>query len=366
MYTATQTAPARAWPRVAISSRRYLGGKSKLLPFFAEVVADRLGCPSSFADLFAGTGVVAHSFNAADRPVLANDLLYCNHLSLRCFLGDGGLDAADLTPRIAELNGLAPQAGYATRHFGGRYFSKENAGRIDAIRDTIARWTQEGEITTSEEAVLITALLYAADRVAHTCGHYDAFRRAPMGGEALSLRLPDFDARDNRHNRIFNEDANALTRRIEADVLYLDPPYNSRQYSDCYHLLENLARWEKPEVFGAARKMDRAALKSRYCHKDAAEALDDLVQSAHCRALLLSYNNMGERGNDRSNARIADDDILQILRRRGDVEVYTRTFSAFSAGLADHSEGHEERLFLCRMREGPSRGEARRLPLHRA
>ena len=89
------------------------------------------------------------------------------------------------------------------------------------------------------------------------------------------MLLPEIDL--NLNNRIFNEDANELIERIECDLLYLDPPYNSRQYSDAYHLLENVARWEKPEVFGVARKMDRSALKSDYCMSNATQAFEDLI-----------------------------------------------------------------------------------------
>ena len=294
---------------------------------------------------------------------LANDLLYSNHLALRCFLGESEISPESIEESIATLQGLAPAAGYATKHFGGAYFTHQNAARIDAIRERIDLWSRQKQISSQVEAVLITALLYAADKVAHTCGHYDAFRRAPLAPTPLQLRVPEFEASKNVGNRITNENANTLVRHIEADAIYLDPPYNSRQYSDTYHLIENLARWQKPEVFGEARKMDRASLKSRYCSRNAAKALDELVQSASCRHLLLSYNNMGDRGNDRSNARISDDDIMTILGRRGKVTVHKRTFNAFTTGLAFHSAGHEERLFVCEVQSKPSLGQERRMAI---
>ena len=69
-------------------------------------------------------------------------------------------------------------------------------------------------------------------------------------------------------------DTNAIASTIEADLVYIDPPYNSRQYCDAYHLLENVARWEKPEVFGVAKKMDRTSLKSAYCTQKAVKVFD--------------------------------------------------------------------------------------------
>lgn len=143
-----------------------------------------------------------------------------------------------------------------------------------------------------------------------------------------------------------NEDTNELVKRISADLVYIDPPYNSRQYCDIYHLLENIARWEKPEVKGVARKMDRSALKSDYCTAKATAAFEKLIESIEAKYILLSYNNMAKKGNGRSNAKISDEDIMRILSRKGNVKVFTQGYKPFSAGKSNIDE-HEERLFLC-------------------
>ena len=137
-----------------------------------------------------------------------------------------------------------------------------------------------------------------------------------------------------------------LVRKIVADLVYIDPPYNSRQYCDAYHLLENVARWEKPEVFGVAKKMDRTALKSKCCTRSAAEAFDDLIKQLKCKYIVLSYNNMAQKGNDRSNARISDDDIIRILSAKGEVKIFSEEYKAFTTGKSD-IEDNQERLFLC-------------------
>ena len=128
--------------------------------------------------------------------------------------------------------------------------------------------------------------------------------------------------------------------------MYLDPPYNSRQYCDAYHLLENVARWEKPAVEGVARKMERKKLKSKYCTRAAAESFEDLVNNLNCRYILLSYNNMSKKGNVRSNAKISDEDILRILKAKGQVQVFSECYKAFTTGKSDIQD-NVERLFLC-------------------
>ena len=120
--------------------------------------------------------------------------------------------------------------------------------------------------------------------------------------------------------------------------------HNSRQYCDAYHLLENVARWEKPEVFGVARKMDRTALKSDYCTQKATVAFENLIDSIHAKYILLSYNNMANKGNDRSNAKISDDDY-ENFKKREKVK-FLEDYKAFSTGKSD-IQANQERLFLC-------------------
>ena len=193
---------------------------------------------------------------------------------------------------------------------------------------------------------MITSLLYAMDKIAKTCGHHDAYRKGAEFDKPLELLVPLAEMHNNPNNRCYNEDANNLVGSINADLVYIDPPYNSRQYCDAYHLLENVARWEKPEVFGVARKMDRTKLKSKYCTKSAAEAFEDLVGNITSKYILLSYNNMAEKGNDRSNAKISDEDIFRILENKGAVKVFSESYKPFTTGKSDISE-NEERLFLC-------------------
>ena len=159
--------------------------------------------------------------------------------------------------------------------------------------------------------------------------------------------MPLAEVHNNADNKCYNTDANELVKKIKSDLVYIDPPYNSRQYCDAYHLLENVARWEKPEVFGVAKKMDRSSMKSKYCTQSATEAFELLIKDINAKYILLSYNNMAAKGNDRSNAKISDDDILRILKKKGEVKVFSESYKAFTTGKSDIDD-NQERLFLCR------------------
>lgn len=328
-----------------INNRRYLGNKYKLLPFITKVVDRECSDIQSIADIFAGTGAVASAFT--DKIIITNDLMYSNYICNYAWFGSETYNQQTIIDYVVHYNSLVKlKDNYMTDNFADTYFSRDDCAKIGYIREDIEKNYKKKNINDRERAILITSLLYAMDKIAKTCGHYDAYRKGAEFDKPLELLVPLAERHNNPNNRCYNEDANNLVGSINADLVYIDPPYNSRQYCDAYHLLENVARWEKPEVFGVARKMDRTKLKSKYCTKSAAEAFEDLVGNITSKYILLSYNNMAEKGNDRSNAKISDEDILRILENKGTVKVFSESYKPFTTGKSDISE-NEERLFLC-------------------
>ena len=329
-----------------ISNRRYLGSKTRLLPIISSVIQENCKKCSSFFDVFGGTGVVAGHFNH-DFKIIENDLLYSNYLSFEAFLGTGKVNKKKINFLISSLNNLVPQKeNYYSVNFADTYLSKDNMRKVGAIRDEIERLYLEKEISFREMAVLVTALIYAIDHIANTVGHYDAYRKGADLDKTLILKPLEIYGTDNSNNKIFNTDSNELAKTIKADIAYIDPPYNSRQYADAYHFLENVARNEKPEVEGVARKMDRSALKSKYNTKSAPKAFEELIQALDVKYILVSYNNIGEKANARSNAKISDTEIISALEKRGKVKIFEKEFNSFTAGKT-RIEDHKERLFLC-------------------
>ena len=328
-----------------INNRRYLGNKYKLLDFIRGTIDAECPDITTVADIFAGTGSVASAFS--DKKIITNDLLYFNHLCHIAWFGSEKYDEEKIKNLICFYNAVKPiEDNYMSTNFANTFFSLEDCRKIGYIREDIEDNFKEQKINSRERAILITSLIYAMDRIANTCGHYDAYIKGAEFEKSLELCVPLASNNNNENNQCYNEDANQLVRRIEADLVYIDPPYNSRQYCDAYHLLENVARWGKPEVKGVALKMDRSALKSDYCTSSAAEAFEDLVSHIRARYIVLSYNNMAGKGNDRSNAKISDDDIMRILSRKGRVKVFSEQYKAFSAGKSNIT-GNEERLFVC-------------------
>jgi len=325
-----------------LSNRRYLGSKYKLLGFIEDIVNQKCGEVKSFCDIFAGTGVVGERFNTKYIDVISNDFLSANYACLQTFLNT--VQALDIE-KIQYLNNIFVDDNYFSEHFGNRYFSMENAKKIGAIREEIDNIVDSQQ----EKNNLICSLLYAFDKVANTVGHYDAFRNNMDSIKPVNLLIPNIDYSHNINNKVYQKDANQLIKKISCDVLYIDPPYNSRQYSDTYHLLENLAEWKKPDVVGIGKKMDRKHIKSDYCFKNATNAFSDLIGNANCKHILFSYNNTQKSKDDRSNARISDDDIFDILNNKGKVVVFEMSYKAFTTGKSN-SDGNIERVFYCKVK----------------
>ena len=328
-----------------INNRRYLGNKYKLLDFIKGTVEKECKGITTVADIFAGTGSVASAFS--DKKLITNDLLYFNHVCHIAWFGAENYDEEKIENLICYYNAIKPnEENYMSLNFADTFFSLEDCRKIGFIREDIEINYKEKRINTRERAILITSLLYAMDKIANTCGHYDAYIKGASFDKHLELSIPLASNNNNENNQCYNEDSNQLVERIEADLVYIDPPYNSRQYCDAYHLLENVAKWEKPEVKGVALKMDRTSLKSDYCTSSATKAFEDLISKITAKYILLSYNNMAEKGNGRSNAKISDDDIMRILSRKGKVKVFSEDYKAFSAGKSNITD-NQERLFLC-------------------
>lgn len=338
-----------------IQNRRFLGNKYKLLNFIDETITKHCPGTKTILDIFAGTGVVAKHFSDK-MDVITNDILYSNYISHVAFMSHEYADILKLKTITNEFNNLEIEVmpdNYMSHAFGDTYFSYNNCKRIGHIRDRIEDYKNDNMINERERAILITSLLYSMDKIANTCGHYDAFIKDAHFDKQFEYKLIKITNNFSNTARFYRGDANKVIKEADfpmVDCVYCDPPYNSRNYSDLYHVLENIAEWRKPDVKGVARKMDRTNIKSAYCSKDAVKAFEDLVLNLKCKYIVLSYNNTGNKADGRSNARMSDEDIIRILKMRGTVNIYSTKYKAFTTGKTNNNTANEERLFVCEVK----------------
>jgi adenine-specific DNA-methyltransferase len=232
---------------------------------------------------------------------------------------------------INWLNGLTGRKdGFVYRHYCAgsgsqrNYFSDENGQRCDAIRYQLEEWRAASLLSGDEYYLLLAALLEAVDRVANTASVYAAFLKHIKTTALKPLRLiPPPIIESNLAHEIYCSDANELTRRIECDVLYLDPPYNHRQYATNYHILETIAVGDSPELSGKTGLRPYTKQRSRYCLKsEATAAFTELVKQVRARHIILSYNDEGL---------LSADDLQAIFRQRGTCEVRRLPYKRFRA-----------------------------------
>lgn len=279
---------------------RYIGNKTKLLRFIGGVLRRRGIRAGTAVDPFSGTASVARELKRLGFRVIAADLMEYAHVLAKAYVEATSIDD-DLRARIAYLNGLPGQPGFLTENFSAPtrlYFTPSNAGRIDAIRACIHTWHAGGEISEIDNYILLASLIEASDRVANTTGVYAAYVKSwqPNARRALELRAPDIIGSNGCHAH--RADALQLVSQLEEfDLLYLDPPYNSRQYAGYYHVPELLAMgWfeGKPELRGKTGLLPDREKRSDWSRRSKCEdALEKLIASARCKHIVMSYNAEG-------------------------------------------------------------------------
>ena len=342
---------------VSLRNRKYIGSKVRLLDFIEQEILLAAGSVESFCDGFAGTGVVAERMRSHTKRLMLVDNLASNYSINRAFFASREADVRiDYVSRaLRDLNRLAPCAGYASAHYAGRYFTPQNAGLIDAIRDQIELRKQAGDCSEQERHVLIASLLFGADKVANTVGQYDAYLKH-LGASSydekgrhvvdsnvygrLRLRMPVL--RLGEGATVLQADMNAVAGDHEADVVYLDPPYNERQYVDCYHVLENIASWQKPALSGKTMKFARESLKSVYSRRRTAlGAFRQLIARIRARCIFVSYSNEGI---------IPLADLTATLAARGATTISRREYAVFGNGAGKSARRSVvEYLAICRV-----------------
>ena len=298
---------------------KYIGSKCTLVTGIVRVL-DAVGGVATVADLFSGTSRVGHALKAAGHRVLANDHNAYAAALARCYVqADREEHLRDATRLITDLNSIRGEPGYFTETFcvRSRFFKPKNGERIDAIREAIAGMSLGPEL----ESILLVSLMEAADRVDSTTGVQMAYLKqwAPRASNDLELRVPSLLDRPIRGKCAAHQlDAIDAARSLDADAVYIDPPYNQHSYLGNYHIWESLVRWDKPEVYGVAcKRVDCKNRRSDFNSKRRfREAFTELVRSIAAPILLVSFNNEGY---------IDRDDMERLLSSRSDQAASVRT-----------------------------------------
>lgn len=339
---------------------RFIGSKVSLLENIKQVIDENCdGINEVFCDIFSGTGAVARYFKPSYQ-IISNDILYFSHILTAATIENNyipsfvKLKKNGINDPFAYLesepisyslvNGFITEE-YSPKGQAGRmYFTETNAERIDFIRKTIETWKDKKWIDSYEYKYLLACMIEGVPFVSNTTGTYGAYlkqwdKRALKRFEMYKLAV----CNNGRHNICYNEDANELIKKINGDILYIDPPYNDRQYLSNYHVLETIAKYDSPTVKGVTGIRPYINEKSSYCIKGKVKGVfEDLIKNADFRHIIVSYSDDGL---------LTEEEIKEILEKyciANSVKKYNIPYARYKAKLKQNKKEHMEYIFYAK------------------
>jgi adenine-specific DNA-methyltransferase len=311
---------------------RYIGNKRRIMNWILSHVERLLPPGATVADPMCGTASVSAGLRSAGYRVVAGDIMtYAyHHAQVRLLLDQppafAGLALGTYRTVLTHLNALEPVEGLFWREYSPagtpvegcsprKYFTPENAQRLDAIRKELSAWEEGAALTPTESALLRHDLVLAANRVANIAGTYGHYRSkwSASAEQALHLRPYEFDTGPTDGHRVLLGALEDLSPEIEADLCYLDPPYMKRQYAANYHILETLARGDEPTPIGVSGLRDWWDQYSNFCSKRNVRAsFESVIRKMSCDEFLVSYSEDGL---------LHIDELVEFLETFGSVRV---------------------------------------------
>ena len=316
----------------------YIGSKYSLMDFLTETIATVAGTQTNkvFADLFAGTGVVGKTFKEKGYKVISNDIQYYSYVINKHLIEN--IPPLDIK-KLEYINELGETEGFIYKNYcvgsgsGRNYFTDSNGKKCDSIRIELERLKNSGEIDESQYYYLLASLINSIDKYANTASVYGAFLKQIKKSAAKDFELELLPIiPGDKESEAHNENINDLIKKIEGDILYLDPPYNARQYCTNYHVLETIARYDDPELKGKTGLREYSKQKSDFCSpRTVVNAFEEVIKEANFSYIFLSYNNEGL---------MPLDVIKSIMEKYGKYEMFTKDYRRFKAD-ADENRNHK-------------------------
>lgn len=306
-----------------MNSLNYIGSKRTLLPEISKVLRPLIS--TSLADLFAGTGAVGFKF-INDTNIISNDMekySYVINKALLCY----SYDSIKMVPIFEELNKLEGVEGLMYSNFSPNencermFFTKNNAKKCDAIRQKI----EEDYKNTDDYYFLLASLITSLDKVANTSCVYGAYLKKFKKSSQKSLVLEPIHKnkfQKSLSNEVFNKPVEELLSK-EYDVVYLDPPYNQRQYSSNYSPLNYLVEYSDKIKLTGKTGLISGYNRSKFCSsRYVAESFQNLIDNLKCNYIVLSYNNEGL---------LKEEDLKKILEKKGDTTLHRLEYRKFKS-----------------------------------
>ena len=292
---------------------RFIGNKSNLLDFIDKSLIDANQNINIVADVFSGTTSVAKHFKRKNKLVFSNDILHFSYVLQRAYIQLNDKEALKSNKKISELindlNNLEIKKGFfyeqfapsgsINSKFNRNYLSEQNAGKIDAALDQLNIWKKDNSINENLYFFLLASIIEAIPFVSNIAGTYGAFLKNddPRKFKEINFLFPEIIS-SSKKNMAFNLDSIEFLKKVKTDLVYFDPPYNSRQYAPNYHLLERVAKQDFTIPESKTGLHNYSSEKSDWCYKSKVQDIFIknmylAVNKSECKFILLSYNSEG-------------------------------------------------------------------------
>ncbi|MDD0824512.1 DNA adenine methylase [Mannheimia sp. AT1] len=308
----------------------YIGSKNKLSSFVISTIKETVGRLDDkvFAEIFSGTSIISHSLKNQVKKIITNDLEYYSYVLAKNYIGNNQqFDYFSLFDFL-ENNILQEDRRFIFNEYSENgssnrlYFSEYNGKLIDRIRQNIQFLYEKREISEALFFFCLASLLESADKHANTASVYGAYLKKLKRTALKEMRLePALFNIGTAETEIYNQDSNDLITQISGDILYLDPPYNARQYGANYHLLNTIALYD--DFIPKGKTGLREYTKSNYCQKGVVKKVfEHLIENAEFKYIFISYNNEGL---------MTFSDIKEICSRYGHYDFVGQEYQRFKA-----------------------------------
>lgn len=325
-----------------------------MLENIINVIHERTENVRTITDIFSGTGVVAKTLKDLGYSVNSNDILYLSYVLNKGTLEQNAPISDEVKGIIKHLNNLSVEnapwfdidnafiyQNYSPHEGCERmYLQCDNAIKIDLVRQEIERL--RGQVSESEYYYLLSLLINAVPYVSNITGTYGAYLKYWDKRTYNKLQLEEIEIQpSDTECHCYNLDAISLARQTECDLVYLDPPYNGRQYLPNYHLLETIARYDNPTIKGVTGMRVDPEKMSDFCKKARAKrAFEELLNTLDCRYILLSYNN---------EALLSTEEMSEIVRNAGIADTFTLyeyDYRRYKNKIPNNKKGLKEQLYF--------------------
>lgn len=343
---------------VQVRRLNYIGSKFRLLDWLTESIQQATGWESvegrRIGDIFGGTGIVSHHLRSLGATVFSNDKEPFSAVITRAFTS--GVYTETCRALVCQLNeeleeGRHTLTGYVTRHYSPfeeserQFFTIENARAIDYLRQRLEE--ERPSLDEDEYNFLLASLLISADAISNVPAVYGCYLKAFKAKARKKLVLEPIHtntkaASDDSRTTNLDVTSHELLTHLEADLVYLDPPYNGRQYSKNYFPLNIITKTpteleQEPPLKGKTG-IPQDCYLSPFCRKGrpVEEALETLFRDLRAEWILLSYN---------SEAIVPKERVLELMSKYGTATVQERDYKRFKSFKYNDDKKIQEYLF---------------------